>query len=321
MAGDVIRLKCQYLELLQYQKKGYIVKIPLYFPSGTIIESQSYSDVVSITCKINALSPATKVMCASHEISISKDAKSGTILVKALKCRPVAETKLKNLTKFEKKHPMYNSSDMLSKNAYFKTGRDFYLRYSVRDEKILAHCIHQKDMYDENCGTLCLMVTPPTLIKTTFGRAFFFLLDRSGSMVGQPYEEAVRALFCALDKLRPSDVFNCCAFDHRQIYFNSLNDYQLLAANDNNKAVCKEWLQNFSPERGGTIMDEPIERALQVLEKTTLLPFLMLITDGAVSNERDICGHIQELQKGNLRTRFLTIGIGSFCNWFFLKVL
>merc|ERR1719445_879534 len=33
--GDLITLKCEYIEPLSYYKKGYIVSLPLYFPPGT----------------------------------------------------------------------------------------------------------------------------------------------------------------------------------------------------------------------------------------------------------------------------------------------
>jgi len=66
-------------------------------------------------------------------------------------------------------------------------------------------------------------------------------------------------------------------------------------------------------------MDAPINYALEKLEKSDLMPFIVLITDGAVHNEREICEKIEQNKK--LRTRFLCLGIGSYCNWFFLKML
>eukprot|EP01084_Bolivina_argentea_P048892 90007_1 len=40
--GDTITLECQYIEELDYYKKGYIISLPLYFPPGTMIESASW---------------------------------------------------------------------------------------------------------------------------------------------------------------------------------------------------------------------------------------------------------------------------------------
>ena len=51
---------------------------------------------------------------------------------------------------------------------------------------------------------------------------------------------------------------------------------------------CKTWITTCVPERGGTTMDAPISAALALLEKSDLLPFVVLISDGAVHNEREI---------------------------------
>eukprot|EP01084_Bolivina_argentea_P261469 441867_1 len=44
--GDTISLKCEYIEPLDYYKKGYIVSLPLYFPPSTMIQSSTLDKVV-----------------------------------------------------------------------------------------------------------------------------------------------------------------------------------------------------------------------------------------------------------------------------------
>ena len=66
--GDTITLKCEYIEPLDYYKKGYIVSLPLYFPPGTLIESASWDQVVKVECKINALSTDTKVCVIFYKL-------------------------------------------------------------------------------------------------------------------------------------------------------------------------------------------------------------------------------------------------------------
>jgi len=304
--GDTITLKCEYLETLDYYKKGYIVSLPLYFPPGTMIESASWDQVVNIECKINALSKNTKIDCWSHHIRQKED-EEGVIIIQSGACKPLDD---------ESDHYGTNQQHLQhSDNSVSKNGRDFELSYSVKSEKIRAHCIREVDVHDPSNGSLCLFVTPPAALTTTFGRAFFFLLDRSGSMVGEPFREATRALNRALDRLRPSDTFNVCAFDHRQSYYQPM----LCPANTENLNNCKTWISTYVPERGGTTLDAPINAALDQLEQTDLLPFIVLITDGAVHNEREICEKLERDKK--MRTRFLTLGIGSFCNWYFLKTL
>jgi hypothetical protein len=46
-----------------------------------------------------------------------------------------------------------------------------------------------------------------------------FLLDRSGSMAGEPLNAAKRALEMGLSLLQPQDCFAVVAFDHEQIWW------------------------------------------------------------------------------------------------------
>lgn len=57
------------------------------------------------------------------------------------------------------------------------------------------------------------------------------------------------------------------------------------------------------------------------VEGGKVLPIIILVTDGAVSNEKDICAfaHQQAAQHPDCRT--YTFGIGPFCNKYFLKML
>ena len=78
--------------------------------------------------------------------------------------------------------------------------------------------------------------------------------------------------------------------------------------------------------KGGTVMDAVIKKALTALEASSILPYLILFTDGSVPNERDICQHIhdkfeEKSKKKKLRTRIFTMGIGIYTNWYFLKML
>eukprot|EP00478_Filoreta_tenera_P000177 GABV01000177.1.p1 GENE.GABV01000177.1~~GABV01000177.1.p1 ORF type:complete len:479 (-),score=190.75 GABV01000177.1:21-1457(-) len=50
------------------------------------------------------------------------------------------------------------------------------------------------------------------------------------------------------------------------------------------------------------------------------LPFVVLLTDGAVANERDICTRLQQETQQGSPVRVLTFGIGKYCNWYFLKM-
>ena len=56
------------------------------------------------------------------------------------------------------------------------------------------------------------------------------------------------------------------------------------------------------------------------------VPYVFLLTDGAVDNERSICRHMEAYQArtpapGAMHARVSTFAIGPFCNHFFLKQL
>lgn len=51
------------------------------------------------------------------------------------------------------------------------------------------------------------------------------------------------------------------------------------------------------------------------------LPIIVLVTDGAVSNEREICDYARDQSKRHPERRTYTFGIGPFCNKYFLKML
>ncbi|ETO23351.1 hypothetical protein RFI_13831 [Reticulomyxa filosa] len=310
-AGDTIRIQCQYLQTLEYVKKGYGLLIKLKFPVSTISENTTWDDIVKVRCKINALSPNTK---------------DGSHIVETTRCK---EEKTENednhyLIVSRINHPLsfFFKKKKYIYNSLSECGRDFELYYNVQSDTVAVHAIRkgheeeeeeEEEERDENSSekdSMCLFVTPPAKPQYTFGRALFFLLDRSGSMGGDVFVEAAKALMHGLDELRESDQFAICVFDHRQIYFR----VTLVDATPENISLAKEWVMNYSPDKGTTVMDLPIQKALEVLDTSALLPFIILITDGAVKNEREICNDIS--QRNNLRTRIFTLGIGTYCNWF-----
>ena len=79
------------------------------------------------------------------------------------------------------------------------------------------------------------------------------------------------------------------------------------------------------PPRGGTDIQTPLMWSLDLLNAQSavgfngapIMPFVVLLTDGCVRNEREIC---DLAEKRCQRTRVLTFGIGPYCNWYFLKV-
>jgi hypothetical protein len=203
--------------------------------------------------------------------------------------------------------------------------KDFNLSFNMPGPSIIGTLVKEADpqqsMMGTESGSFILMVTPPSpdKITGTFKRNFVFILDRSGSMSGTPYEEAVRALQAALGTLRQGDGFTLVAFDNKMESWTP----DIVAATPQSVNDCLAWARTHGPQRGMTDIGTPLNWALQLLNKYNLqsLCFAVLLTDGCVANEREICAPLTSKESLLGNSRILTFGIGAYCNWYFLKTL
>jgi hypothetical protein len=66
----------------------------------------------------------------------------------------------------------------------------------------------------------------------------------------------------------------------------------LVPATPDNIRVCSDWINRLQA-RGTTDIMTPLQMALRALRSSAgSIPFVFVITDGCVENERDICGSI-----------------------------
>eukprot|EP01083_Nonionella_stella_P087931 244830_1 len=382
-SGSTISVKCQYFETLKFHRKGYFVSLPLYFPPGTIRENAN----VTIECKLNGLSTDTKVDCWTHHIKLTESPDDETPI------RITCTSDMNHCKPLEEEKKQDNETSHAVVDYVEVTGRDFELAYKVDTNAPQMHCIRAVNSADSDSHSesICVFVTPPSTLSTTFGRAFFFLLDKSASMVGEPYREATTALRRALDRLRPSDQFNVCVFDHQHVCYqkDTNNQPTLVPANNEMISNCRSWidqyqaqgvtsfqqplpvnlienlsdhavfvmkffdnetsnenkertqsqnalpmttlgvkeptpivtrkLQNRTEHPDGTVLADPFDIAFEQTEKSDLLPFIVIISDGAVRDGKKICQRVERNKK--MRTRIVTLGFGSYCNWSFLTSL
>ena len=113
---------------------------------------------------------------------------------------------------------------------------------------------------------------------------------------------------------------------------NSPNNYNLSLFDATKENIEKGKLfvkDNYAT--GGTDIHKPLMWAVKMLEKQysnnksnnntkegKRVPFVVLLTDGAVMNEREI---VLDCENVISNVRVLTFGIGKYCNWYFLKLL
>jgi hypothetical protein len=129
---------------------------------------------------------------------------------------------------------------------------DMVIRYGFSTQNVMANLIKtdgDPTLVDKR-GAFALFVTPPTMdgVRGHFGRHIVFMLDRSGSMTGEPYDEAVRSLMSALEKLQDTDKFSIVAFDHQQKFFSE----KIVEATQVNVNKARQWIEGNNPQGGGT---------------------------------------------------------------------
>jgi len=285
--GEVATINFCYFESLMFVDGGYRVKLPLTFRPETL-PSTNFHDFFKLSCVINTATTSSQWGSSSHKLI----------------CLEQSDVRI----------------EVKSDPDYSWDNHDFDISYTLWHSTILCSVIDKPPTAEEK-GTFSLFLTPPELgTYGVFGRRIILIMDKSGSMQGTPIESAKNALALAIQNLQSIDFFTVIAFSEHQYYYSQ----SLVPATLLNKEAAIAWTQNIQAA-GLTDILTPLRSAVSILEESNLLsatkgtvPFIFLITDGAVRNERDICLYVKLLQAN---VRINTFGIGLFCNHFFLKML
>ena len=190
--------------------------------------------------------------------------------------------------------------------------RDFLLKWEPELGKLpTAAVFNQKhDGYDYSL----LTIYPPEedlYNSMSISRDVVFILDVSGSMSGTSIEQAKSALKLALERLSSSDKFNIVWFNNEA--HKVFNDSQ--QASKHNIRYAKQFVASLNAG-GGTEMLPALKLAFSQQSDPAYLRQVIFLTDGNVSNERDLFKYIKS-HLGD--SRLFTVGIGSAPNGFFMK--
>lgn len=149
----------------------------------------------------------------------------------------------------------------------------------------------------------------PTIIASP--RDIVLILDKSGSMHGTAIAQAKQAIRLAISRLPDNARFNLIAFDNAaRPVFNGLRP-----ANEEFITRAFEALDRLEAD-GGTEMRSALDLALDSPREPGRLMQLVFLTDGAVSNERELFDLIDR-RLGE--ARLFTVGIGPAPNSFFMR--
>ncbi len=182
---------------------------------------------------------------------------------------------------------------------------DFILRYPVLGTQVQAAGWSSGE--PDKAYFLATLV-PPVLEEEIepLPREFIFILDRSGSMTGDPIRQARNALRACLRTLAPKDTFRILLFD------NTLEWFQPEPAQAAQEQVQRadKYLDQVQG-RGGTEIGMALKAALDLPQDAERVRFLIFLTDGAVSAESSI---LESIRKKIGTARLFTFGIGPSVN-------
>ncbi|CAA0821529.1 inter-alpha-trypsin inhibitor heavy chain-related [Striga hermonthica] len=291
--GTNVSVKLRWSQMLLYHDGELTLKIPFSFPEY--------------------VTPAAKKIAKREKIQLDVNAGPGTEVQFRTTSHPLKERQ----RQAGKLGFLYESEVLSWSNV------DFLVTYNVSSSHIIGgvllnpSMVHDVDRRNIFC---CYLFPGKQQSIKVFRREVVFVVDISGSMKGKPLEDTKNALFSAVAKLDSKDFFNVIAFNGETYLFSSSMEEATAKAIEN----VTQWINMNFVAGGGTNILLPLNQAIKMLsDSSNSIPIVLLITDGAVEDERHICGTVKSLltSQKNVSPRIYTLGIGTFCNHYFLRML
>ena len=189
---------------------------------------------------------------------------------------------------------------------------DFAIQFSTGGGDLGANMLAFREVQTKD-GHFYLEISPATEMKTLeiVEKDITFVLDCSGSMVGEKMEQARRALTFCVENLNPNDRFNIVTFstDAMSLYSKpkTFNENTLLDA--------RAYINSLKAT-GGTNMEAALKLALNI-DKEEKRPFMVVfITDGkptiGVTKVEPLIKLIKDINVN--KAKIFTFGIGDDLN-------
>ena len=189
--------------------------------------------------------------------------------------------------------------------------RDFVLNWQLPSEAGNQVAVFTEQVGDDHYALMMLSPAAAPVSRERQPREVFLILDTSGSMQGERIRQARDSLIHALGRLQPEDRFNVLEFNSEfsMLYREPVN------ATEDNLSAARSWVAGL-PAGGGTEMLPVLRAALTQPNEPGYLRQLIFITDGSVSNEREVLKMIEQRLR---QARVFTVGIGASPNSFLLR--
>ena len=190
----------------------------------------------------------------------------------------------------------------------YDLSKDFKLQIELKSE-LLSNAITSKTKDEKDMIYLSFM---PEILDSyeDSEKEYLFVIDVSGSMMGEKLDETKRAVIECLKQLDVGDKFNIIPFESQ---FEAMN-IKSIEYNEENMKKAIEYINKLKP-LGGTEILNPIKFALYEKEKDKII---LLFTDGQVGNEDEI---IRFVENNVNRSRIFSFGIDTNVNSSFIKQL
>ncbi|XP_019194521.1 PREDICTED: uncharacterized protein LOC109188342 [Ipomoea nil] len=291
--GTNLLVTIRWSQKLLYHDGQFTLNIPFSFPEYVTPAAKKISKKEKIELNVN-YGPGTEILCrtSSHP--------------------------LKEVRRLAGNLSFLYESEVLNWSIH-----DFGFTYSVSSSQIYGGVLLQSPLALENDNkkTFCCYLFPGNKqTKKVFRKEVVFVVDISGSMRGKPLEDTKSVLLIALSKLDSQDLFSIIAFNGETFVFSS----SLELAREEAIESAIQWINTNFVADGGTNISNPLNQAIEMLSNTNkAVPIIFLITDGSVEDERRICDIMKShpTRGRRISPRIYTLGIGSFCNHYFLRML
>ena len=159
-------------------------------------------------------------------------------------------------------------------------GRDFELVWTARDEDRLQGALFVEQMRGQ-AHALLMLLPPREFRPVALRRELILVLDQSGSMQGEAFEQAREAIRLALNRIDHDDRFNVIAFSKSAL---PLFDAPAAATRANLDQAYR-FIEQLEAD-GGTEIDAAMKMAMAGPSEPGYLRQIVFATDGAVANER-----------------------------------
>jgi Ca-activated chloride channel family protein len=278
--GETISIDLQYVQALRYTDARFRLRFPM-----TLGQQDSAGDTLSMTIRLDAGVPLTRVGSTTHDMGVT--AVAG--------------------------YPGRYELELRAGRT--RMDRDFELEWAPEAAAAPQAAVFVDTRAE---GTFMqLMLLPPHVEEeiAPLGREVIIVLDSSGSMDGASIVQAKQSVHLALSGLRAGDWFNLVDFDDS---FRTLFEVSQPASAANIQRA--RIFVNGVQAGGGTEMLPALQYALTlapaVADGQDLLQQIVFVTDGAVGNEDELFRVIAaELDDA----RLFTVGIGSAPNSYFMR--